>query len=156
MKNKKQQLGRFLSSPTTHRARGPLTQRARAVRLAAQRGWSGRRQLAGRRRGFGDSLHAERKRGKGGRTALGEGWGGVLVQGRGGIKDGHTGGRAWSAGKESRSGGVIELYSNARGGAITALEVVTSRSGVDLAWPRCGRWMELDGDGLARLDSARR
>jgi hypothetical protein len=154
MKNKKRQLGRFLGSPATHRARGPLTQRSRAVRLAAQRGWSGRLQLTGRRRSFDDSLHAERKRGKGGRTALGEGWGGVLVQGRGGIEDGHTGDRAWPARKESRSGGVVELYSNARGGAVTALEVVTSRSVVDLARPRCGRRMELDGDGLARLDSA--
>jgi hypothetical protein len=52
---------------------------------------SGRWQLTGRQCGFSDGLHVERKQGKGGRAALGEGWGGALVQGRGGIEDGLIG-----------------------------------------------------------------
>jgi hypothetical protein len=54
-------------------------------------------------------MHVMRKQGMGGRLALGEGRGGAPLQGRGGIVDGLTGGRAWLVGTESRSSGVVEL-----------------------------------------------
>jgi hypothetical protein len=69
----------------------------------------------------------------GGRSALGEGRGGAQLQGRGGIVDGLTGGRAWLVGTESRSSGVVELGSDAQGRAVAAGEVVTSSSDADLA-----------------------
>jgi hypothetical protein len=57
--------------------------------------------------------------------------------------------------ESSSNGGIVELGSDARGLAVAAVEVVTSGSGADLVQPRCGRWMELDGDGLTQLDGAR-
>jgi hypothetical protein len=57
--------------------------------------------------------------------------------------------------ESSSNGSVEELGTNARGRAVAVVEVVTSGSGADLVQPRCGRWMELDGDGLTRLDGAR-